>query len=59
MAPRQRPDGHGLLIGIVLGLLGYIPTLGEMGFVAFLSAVLLLAVNFAAVMVLLPRMVQI
>lgn len=53
------PMVMGLLIGIVLGLLGYIPTLGEMGFVAFLSAVLLLAVNFAAVMVLLPRMVQI
>jgi len=53
------PMVMGLLIGIVLGLLGYIPSIGEMGFVAFLAAVLLLAVNFAAVMVLLPRMVQI
>src|SRR5690606_20118599 len=43
------PMVMGLLIGIVLGLLGYIPSIGEMGFVAFLAAVLLL----------LPRMVQI
>lgn len=49
----------GLIIGLVLGIIGFLPTLAAEGFVAFLSSVLALAVNLAAVMVLLPRMVQI
>ncbi len=49
----------GLIIGIVLGIIGFLPLLAAEGFVAFLGAVLTLAVNLAAVMVLLPRMVQI
>jgi PTS system galactitol-specific IIC component len=49
----------GLIIGLVLGIFGFIPTLAEAGFQAFLAGVLQLAVNLAAVMVLLPRMVQI
>jgi PTS system galactitol-specific IIC component len=49
----------GLIIGIVLGIIGYIPTLAAEGFQAFLAGVLQLGVNLAAVMVLLPRMVQI
>lgn len=49
----------GLIIGIILGLIGFIPTIAAEGFQAFLANVLQLGVNLAAVMVLLPRMVQI
>lgn len=49
----------GLIIGIILGLIGFIPTIGAEGWQAFLANVLKLGVNLAAVMVLLPRMVQI
>ncbi len=49
----------GLIIGIILGLIGFIPTIAAEGFQTFLARVLQLGVNLAAVMVLLPRMVQI
>ncbi|GAB4471331.1 MAG: PTS sugar transporter subunit IIC [Anaerolineae bacterium] len=49
----------GLIIGIILGLIGFIPTIAAEGFQSFLARVLQLGVNLAAVMVLLPRMVQI
>lgn len=49
----------GLIIGLILGLLGFIPTIAAEGIQTFLAKVLQLAVNLAAVMVLLPRMVQI
>lgn len=49
----------GLVIGIVLGLIGFIPTISSAGWQAFLANVLKLGINLAAVMVLLPRMVQI
>ncbi len=49
----------GLVIGLVLGLIGFIPTIAAEGFQTFLARVLQLGVNLAAVMVLLPRMVQI
>jgi PTS system galactitol-specific IIC component len=52
------PMVMGLIIGIVLGLIAYF---GEFAvdFVATLAKILILAFNLAAVMVLLPRMVQI
>jgi PTS system galactitol-specific IIC component len=52
------PMVMGLLIGIILGLIGYG---GEFGadFLGTFAKVLLLGVNLAAVMVLLPRMVSI
>ncbi len=49
----------GLVIGVVLGLIGFIPTISTAGWQAFLANVLKLGINLAAVMVLLPRMVQI
>jgi galactitol PTS system EIIC component len=50
----------GLVIGMVLGILGFLPPLLAGGkFVDFLVKVLQLGVNLAAVMVLLPRMVSI
>lgn len=49
----------GLIIGLILGIIGFLPTLSADGFQAFLARVLQLGVNLAAVMVLLPRMVQI
>lgn len=49
----------GLVIGVVLGLIGFIPTISTDGWQAFLANVLKLGINLAAVMVLLPRMVQI
>ncbi len=49
----------GLIIGLILGILGFFPDIAESGFTQFLADVLKLGVNLAAVMVLLPRMVQI
>ncbi len=50
----------GLLIGLVLGLLGYLPPVFAGGkFIDFLVNTLKLGVNLAASMVLLPRMVSI
>jgi PTS system galactitol-specific IIC component len=52
------PMVMGLLIGIALGLIAYF---GEFGtdFIATLAKILILGVNLAAVMVILPRMVRI
>lgn len=50
----------GLVIGIVLGLIGFLKMWTADGnFVGFLGETLKLGVNLAAVMILLPRMVQI
>jgi PTS system galactitol-specific IIC component len=49
----------GLVIGLVLGVLGYLPLLTGGKFVDFMVNTLKLGVNLAAVMVLLPRMVSI
>jgi len=51
----------GLLIGLVLGLLGFLPPVfsGGSTFIDFLVKTLQLGVNLAAVMLLLPRMVSI
>mgnify|MGYP000558604763 CR=1 FL=1 len=55
------PMVMGLIIGLVLGIIGFIiPALrGEKTWLAFAADVLKLGVNLAAVMVLLPRMVAI
>lgn len=48
----------GLLIGIVLGLIGYWGEFASVGFLETFAKIMLLGVNLAAVMVLLPRMVS-
>lgn len=48
----------GLVIGLVLGILGYLNLLGS-DFTTFITKVLSTGMNLAAVMLLLPRMVQI
>ncbi len=55
------PMVMGLIIGLVLGIIGFVIPLtrGESTFLAFLGNVVKLGVNLAAVMVLLPRMVSI
>jgi len=55
------PMVMGLIIGLVLGIIGFIiPALrGEQTWLVFVANVLKLGVNLAAVMVLLPRMVAI
>ena len=40
----------GLIIGLILGIIGFLPTLSADGFQAFLARVLQLGVNLAAVM---------
>lgn len=49
----------GLVIGLFLGTIGFFPTINSEGLMAFLASVLLLGINLAAAMVLLPRMVSI
>ncbi|MBN2044556.1 MAG: PTS galactitol transporter subunit IIC [Anaerolineales bacterium] len=53
------PMVMGLIIGIILGLIGYFGEFASAGFIATFGKILLLGVNLAAVMVLLPRMVSI
>lgn len=55
------PMVMGLIIGLVLGVLGYLPPVfaGTSNFQSFLVGTLGLGINLAAVMVLLPRMVSI
>jgi galactitol PTS system EIIC component len=54
------PMVMGLVIGLILGLIGFLPQWTRDGsFQNFLVATLVLSVNLAAVMVLLPRMVRI
>ena len=51
------PIVMGLVIGLILGILGYMPLINDG--VKFLTKVLMTGMNLAAVMLLLPRMVQI
>ncbi len=53
------PRMMGLLIGVVLGLLAYFSEFASKGFLPTASKICILAIQLAAVMVLLPRMVRI